>query len=241
LPNRFFKASLGLYVFGSTDGVALLSDDSTLVGQNATLQPRLGFAYKAVEFKQLTVELEAGTYLEVMRTAGDPSRLHGTVGLEVKPWVINLGWAMDQARYYQDFIFSVGVDLGKLLSRLGLIPPLPQYPYGGVFPDPVHLSDAGLGHALDSGWKQRDDNVIHIGLKMPRKIQQKINTAPQDLREFGGDLIEGLRELPGDVRSQSSELIQRTMGVLPLPKTGPEDRREEPKSDAAPAGVGPAR
>jgi hypothetical protein len=215
LPSRFFKASAGLYIFGSTDNTALLSDDTRIVGANMTLQPRFGLSYKMLEYKQLTVQVSAGTYLEVMRTIGDPSRLHGTFALEVKPWILNFGWGIDEARHYQNFIFSAGVDLGKLLSRLKLIPPLPQYPYGGAFPDPTRLSDEGLGHALDSNWKKRDDNVIDIGLRMPGKMREQFKAAPESLKEFGTDFWDGLIELPSDVQGEGVQLWRRGLGLEP--------------------------
>ena len=42
LPNRFFKASAGLYIFGSADNTALLSDDSRLIGVNMTVAAAAG-------------------------------------------------------------------------------------------------------------------------------------------------------------------------------------------------------
>jgi hypothetical protein len=175
----------------------------------------MGLAYKLLEYRQLTVELALGTYLEVMRTDGEPSRLHGTFAFEVKPWVLTFGWGMDQARNYQNFIFSAGVDLGKLFSRLGLIPPLPKYPYGGALPDPFRLSDEGLGHALDSTWKQRDDNIINIGMRMPGKMKERIGTAGEDLKGFGKDVLDGIKTFPSDVTEESIHLWERTMGVKP--------------------------
>lgn len=211
MPNRLFSASADLYIFGPTPNTALLSDDSTLVGVNTTLQPRLGFSYRMMEYKNLTVNLEAGSYLEVMRTEDDATRLHGTIGIEIKPWIFNLGWGLDEARYYQNFIYSAGVDVGRLLKKLDMIPKDPPYPKGGTLPDPSRLSEEGLPHALNSQWKQRDDGAISVGLKMPGKIRDRITNPTDTVRLLGNDLLDSIETIP----EQGIELWRKTMGVEP--------------------------
>ena len=198
LPNRFFRTSADLYIFGSTDNTALLSDDSRLVGVNMTLQPRLGFFYKAVEYRNFAVELSAGTYLEVLRVQDDFSRLHGTMAIEIKPWVLNFGWGLDEARFYQNFIYSAGVDVGKLLRRLDLIPPEPNYAYGGILPNPTRISEDGMPHAFVQEWKPRDDNVFDVGRRMPEKIRDRIRNAPEDIKNLGNDVLNPIEPIPFD-------------------------------------------
>jgi hypothetical protein len=213
LPNRFFKVAAGVYIFGSTDNTALLSDDSRLVGVNMTFQPRLGVSYELVEFKNLTVDLAAGTYLEVLREEGDYSRLHSTVSLEIKPWIFDVGWGLDEARFYQNFIVSFGLDLSRVLRKLGFIPPRPDYPYGGILPSPSHLSDQGLSHALDHNWVQRPDGAIEVGLALPGKIKDRVLSAPEDVQSLVPDFIDTVTHLPGDISGASLDLWRKTMGV----------------------------
>ena len=118
-------------------------------------------------------------------------------------------------------------DLGLLLQDPFLIDQM-------SYSVPVRLSDAGLGHALDSGWKQRDDNVFRIGKRMPRKLQEKLKTAPGDLEHFGRDLIDGITELPGDVTDQSTQLWRRTMGVDPM-SANPTEAKDLESPETAPS------
>ena len=67
----------------------------------------------------------------------------------------DLGWGLDEARFYQNFIVSIGFDLGRVLRKLDLIPPRRDYPYGEALPNPTKLSDQGLPHALDNNWTWR--------------------------------------------------------------------------------------
>jgi hypothetical protein len=173
-----------------------------------------------VEYKELEINLAAGSYLEEMREAGDYARLHGTASLELKPWIFDIGWGIDGARFYQNFVVSAGVDIGKLARKLDLIPPRPDYPYGRLIPSPARESDQGLGHALDGGWVQRDDGVVSVGLKMPGKIRNGVVNAPTSVKQLGHDVVDTISNLPGDISNESLELWRRGQEQFG-PKAGP--------------------
>jgi hypothetical protein len=183
IPNRFFRLGLGLYMLGTTDGVALLSDQDHLVGQRVNFQPRAGVAYTLAEFSEFKAFGYAGSYLELSRVVGTEPRLHGTVGFEMNVWIFNLGWGLDGASKYRNFIFSAGLDVIRLMRKIDMIPPDYQPKQAGWLPDPRGLKDEGLPRPLVTRWKKRSGDqadisaVLKIGKSIPGKIKDKVNSA----------------------------------------------------------------
>lgn len=216
IPNRFFRLGAALYVIGSVPDTALLSNEGRKVGDSVSAQPRVGFSYLAVEYKELTVEVSAGGYVEGMRVVDVPARIHGTVGLEINPWIFSFGWGLDHSRFYRNYIVSAGIDVAKVLRKLNLIPPEKRHPFVGLLPNPLHLSDEGLPRALVRNWKPDAPapNVIDVGLEMPGKVRDHILNAPEGVRALGRDVIDAIGDLPGDIVEEGGALIKRTRKAI---------------------------
>ena len=195
IPNRFFRADFSTFLIGTTTGAALLKDDTILVGQNVTVQPRLGAAYVFCDFKNLTGTVFFGSYYEVSRIENASSRFHKTIGTEVKPWIFTVGFGSDIASDYRDTFFSVNVDLFKVLEQLSLIP-VNKPPHDGFLPNPFFQSDLGLSRPLVRHWVP-DPNAIDpvkTGLAIPAKIEEglglskKIEDLPKALKQEGKEM-----------------------------------------------------
>jgi hypothetical protein len=193
IPNRFFQAGATVLLIGATSGVALLSDESLLVGENVTIQPRIGATYRAAELKELEVKVSAGTYLEVSRIRGTGSRLHVTGGLEVNPWIFNFGWGVDESARYENFIYSAGIDVIRLMRKLDLIPQPWRPPRGGWLPRPTYYSDEGLARPLVAHWVDRHEkNVIQISKELPGKLEEKVRKTGEQVGEGVEAISEGV-------------------------------------------------
>lgn len=178
MPNRFFRAGIGFHILGATDDTALLRDDSVLVGVSPTFHPKLGFSYLALDYPELQVTFNLGTYLETSRIQDVSTRPHLTTSIELVPWIFAFGAGVDAALYYRNYIFSFGLDLVKTLEKLSLIPRGWHPPRGGAFPKIFHQSDEGLPRALTRDWKPHGDaNAIEVGLAIPAKIAEALAPA----------------------------------------------------------------
>ena len=184
IPNRFFRGGFSIKIFGATPGAALLMDDSRLVGQTNSIQPRIGAAYTVAEYKELSVEVSAGTYYEQSRIAGASSRLHATAGLEFNPWIINLGLGMDKSAGYQNLIISAGIDIVRAARKMDLIEREWHAPYGGFLPPPFLLSHVGLPRPINPEWEDHGGStIIEQGKALPEKLESKMKQAGKGIGE----------------------------------------------------------
>ena len=104
------------------------------------------------------------------------NRFHATAGIELKPWVFSLGWGLDSAPNFQNYIVSAGIDLFKVMEKLDIIPTPYHAPRAGVFPKVNYLSDEGLARPLVKEWVSKGPSIdpIDIGLNIPKKVQNKV-------------------------------------------------------------------
>lgn len=190
IPNRYFRADFSTILIGRTPETALLGDQSRRVGEFRTLQPRVGAAYVFADYKELQGTLFGGAYYETPRLSELPGRAHLTAGVELKPWIVTLGWGIDTAREYRNYLVSVGVDLIKVMQKLELVPRGSGVAQNRFFPRPSQLSDEGLARPLVRNWRPGGPPVdaIRAGLELPSKIQQKIESA--------GEAIQGVFSSP---------------------------------------------
>ncbi len=197
IPNRFFRADTSVHLVGTTKHAALLRDNNVLIGQSYTIQPRIGFAYVFADFAEFKGTAFTGAYYEVTRVKQTANRFHKTLGMELKVWVISLGWGYDAATGYQNYMGSLGVDVFKVLAKLKVIPTAISPPRGGWFPDPVYLSDGGLARPLVANWKDTGQNVdpIKTGLDLPSKIGNAIINTPKMLIHAPKEIMSTLESM----------------------------------------------
>jgi hypothetical protein len=185
IPNRIFRFGASLQAIGISSRASLLSDQNRSVGATHTVQPRLGAYYRAIEFKELVLEVMLGSYMEFSRIEGLGVRPHLTAAVELKPWIFILGAGIDFAHTYQNIIYAVGVDVGKLFRKLDLFPPLPHPPYAGFVPSPFRIFDEGLPRPINPSWQPPEgpsQNVIDIGKALPVKVKEKLEDTIQDIK-----------------------------------------------------------
>jgi hypothetical protein len=194
IPNRFFRADLTLHLFTATPRTALVRDEAALVGQRVTLQPRLGVAYVFADFKELKSTLFAGLYFESSRIAGTGDRLHGTLGVEARIWIITVGGGIDFAGGYRNLLVSVGADVFGILARLDVIPKFWTPPSNRMFPHPFKFADDGLARPLVPNWAPgaRDVDPIQVALKIPGKLGQGLRNAESELAQIGKEVADGI-------------------------------------------------
>ena len=194
IPNRFFRADFSTFVIGSTPSTALLADNSVSVGEATTVQPKIGLAYNFIDFKELKGTGFLGSYYETSRIAGVNARLHETTGIEVKPWILTVGWALDYASNYRNYIFSLGVDIFAAMAKLDIIPTAWQPPSAGIAPKPTTFSDEGLPRPIVKNWQSHgpDMNPFKVGLDIPKNIQKKATeigeTVGKTAKEIGNNI-----------------------------------------------------
>jgi len=181
VPNRFFKAAFSLTYIDPIENVALLADESKIVGAFGVLEPRLGSSYILADFKNLKMECAVGTYFEPARIDGESSRLHATFGLDVNPWIINTGVGFDLAQNYQNVMFTIEVDIIRSAIALKLIPPDPVPHYEGFFPPATVISADGLPDGLTHGEVKHVkpinlEDAEKIILKVPEKIREGLDS-----------------------------------------------------------------
>jgi hypothetical protein len=187
VPNRFFRADLSMVFIGRIDGAALLRDDSSLVGQSVTMQPRAGLSYIFAEFEEFRGTSFIGSYFEMSRIEGAPSRLHFTGGVEIKPWILTLGAGVDVAPNYSNIILGIGIDLIKVAQKLAIIPKPYSPPRKGLFPPARKYSDEGLPRGLVEHWRPTgpEMNVIKVIGDIPVRTGKKVEEVKEVLREQG--------------------------------------------------------
>jgi hypothetical protein len=151
IPNRYFSFGVSVIAVGTTENTALLQDQSVTVGNEITLQPRMGMSYILGEYKNLRISTAAGAYYETSRIAGASDRLHGTFSFQVKPWFVNAGIGVDRAEHYNNVFLSVGFDIVRTLRTFNIIPREPVPPLSGFFPPPTRVSADGLPDGLTAG------------------------------------------------------------------------------------------
>jgi hypothetical protein len=176
IPNRFFSAGAGVYFLGATQNTALLGDDSRSIGELVTLQPRVGAEYRWAEFKEFKADLALGTYLVPSRIQNSPTRLHGTFGTSFNLWVVNLGWGIDVAPRYTNYIYTAAIDVLRLFRKLDLIREDWHPPNGGLFPPMTRYSEDGLPRPLVKNWstRKKPTNILEIGKEFPERLQKKV-------------------------------------------------------------------
>lgn len=187
VPNRFFRTDISFFLVGRTGGAMLLRDDTTQVGEKVTLQPRAGAAYIFADFEEFRGTLFGGSYLEMSRIEGRPSRLHFTSGIEVKPWIFTLGFGLDFAPNYSNLLTGIGIDIIRVATKLKIIPKPYSPPRRGLLPDPTGLSDEGLARGLVEHWKPRgpDMNVIKVIREIPDRAEKQVDAAKNALKGTG--------------------------------------------------------
>lgn len=124
IPNRFFRAEVGIRLRGA----------SRLGDAAVNYQPHIGFEYEFVNLRQLRVRSFVGSYLE-------SERLHGTLGIGMDPWIFFVGLAVDAAQGYRNYLFAFGIDVGRIMKKLRIMPSSITAPPNGLFPDPLQISD----------------------------------------------------------------------------------------------------
>jgi hypothetical protein len=187
VPNRIFRADVSMHVVGRTRGAALLRDDTSLVGQNITVQPRAGLAYIFADFEEFRGTSFIGSYLEMTRIDNTSSRLHFTGGVEIKPWILTLGAGLDIAPRYSNVLLGFGIDLIKVAQKLSIIPKPYSPPRKGLLPPAAKLSDEGLPRGLVEHWRPKgpDMNVIKVIGDIPERTERKVEDVKEVLREQG--------------------------------------------------------
>lgn len=183
IPNRFLRADLSLVAYGITPNAALLKDDRTGVGQSLTLQPRLGIAYNLLDFKEFKSTLFYGIYVEYPRIENSPTRLHYTAGIEIKPWVFNIGWGMDYSQGYWNTMAAIGADFIRVFEKLELIPRLPHPMPAGAFPKPDQYLDDGLPETLTRSGKPRGKGIdpLDVGAQLPERFKRRADHLEEDI------------------------------------------------------------
>ncbi len=211
IPNRFFRTDFTLRVVGTTPSARLLRDQRVAVGQNTTFQPHLGAAYVFADFHEFSGTFFLGSYYEHSRIAHSPSRYHGTIGIETKPWVFTTGFAFDLSQHYRNYILSIGVDVFRVFEKVDLIPKIWRAPQAGWFPKPFIFSDEGLSRPMVAEWKPQgpDMDPIKIGLDIPKRLKEKI------IEIGGGGSSQELEPAPEPVKKQGKGKNSRARKLPP--------------------------
>jgi hypothetical protein len=221
VPNRFFKFSSSLHWIGPESGSALLKDETLLVGERITFQPRIGMSYRWIDMRAIRGRLNLGSYIETSRVAGGRTRMHVTGSIEVEPWIVNLGWGFDLAPDYRNIIFSGTVDLGMLAEILRVVPRPKRPPIGGLLPSPYFLSDEGLSRPMVANWVETtedEEDMIEVGRDLPSKVRNRIENPNSSLKAIGKDFIETLETVPSDVDGDKQPLpAKKSQKKLPVP------------------------
>ncbi|MBC7384605.1 MAG: hypothetical protein H7301_00395 [Cryobacterium sp.] len=183
IPNRFFNLGASIVGVGTTENTALLIDESRTVGKAFTLQPRVGASYTIAQYNFVKVSTALGAYYEKSRTEGIPSRLHSTFAFQVNPYFMNVGVGVDKAERYNNFIFSIGIDIVRTVRTIGIIPDEPVPPYKGFWPDPLKKQADGLPNSLTVGEEKEFSgpsaaDVSKIIQNIPQNIENKIKGEP---------------------------------------------------------------
>lgn len=191
IPNRFFSVGFSIAAVGTTKDTALLRDESRIVGEHFTLQPRLGASYVIAQYDHVKISTAVGTYYETPRIDGIPRQLHGTFAFQVNPWFMNLGLGFDRADRYNNVTFSVGVDIVRAARTLKMIPKDSVPPKNGFWPEPLKVEADGLPDALTAGEVKKYSSpsvgdVSTIISEIPKNIENTLKGKPtaSELREL---------------------------------------------------------
>lgn len=201
MPNRFFRGGISLDYIAPSSSVALLRSESNTIGSRPTFQPHLGVSYAAIDLRAIDVQVSLGSYFEMSRTTGEPDRLHLTAGFELKPWVLFFAWGMDLAYGYSSHVFAGGIDVLRLLSRLGALPREYRPPLGGVFPSISHTSDVGLPRFLVRDWEMdprshvRQQSIEAIGDHFRDSLGESLSNTPDELNELGKGFVQDIKDV----------------------------------------------
>jgi hypothetical protein len=174
IPNRFFRGEAGVRWLGAN-----YSDQSV-----PHPKPYLGLEYKFLDLRLLQARLFTGGYYE-------DRRMHSTFGINLDPWVFALGAAVDLARNYRNYLFSVGLDIGRTLKRFKLIPPTVPGPPGGLFPRSFEILDDWLPPRL------QDD---------PENSFQEIGASIRRITNHVGNLEEIIEHQPTVIEDEADAL-----------------------------------
>ncbi len=193
IPNRFFRAGLSVYLYGTSAGTALLRDENISIGSFMTVSPHIGASYQWLELGELKSTLMAGSYIEWTRTNPSAVRPHITLGIELVPWVIILMGAVDIAPGYINFQSGIGVDLLRLFQKLDLVDKTPRPSLGGFLPKINHLSHEGLPRSMvPEGQLSPDMDIdpIQATREIPSRLQKKT-------QEMGRQVLDGIKGKEG--------------------------------------------
>jgi len=185
IPNRFFSLGLSVSAVGTTENTALFRDESRMVGQHFTLQPRFGASYVIAQYDFIKISTAAGTYYESSRTESSPNRVHGTFAFQVNPWFLNVGIGFDRAERYNNSIFSIGIDIVRAARTLKMIPKETVTAITGVWPNPMKVEADGLPDTLTSGEEKEyaSPSVSDVGTiirEIPKNIENTLKGKPLD-------------------------------------------------------------
>lgn len=196
IPNRFFSADATLFLFGPSEGTALIRDDRIMTGQSLVIQPRVGANYVFADYWDVRGTLYAGTYWEFTRISGSRNRLHFTGGVDVKAAIFSLGFGFDLAYGYRNYLYTLGLDPVRTLEWIGILPKIPRPKPVGILPDPRQKSDRGLPRPLVENWEAQQDIEIDA-LETARKI-------PERTMETGKKAVEFIESIPDKVRNSET-------------------------------------
>jgi len=187
IVNRFFRYELDLRFLGPS-----LSSDSPV-----SLQPHLGMEYQFLDLRQFRLNLFSGGYM-------DNVRVHGTLGLGVDVWVFSVNGAADVASNYLNLLVGVGVDVGKVMTKLRIAPPSVPPPPGGIFPNPFEVNDDWLPSRLQDDpansfteigasperWKKRIKDIGKVPSASDGKkvIKDEVDSISDDWEEIKEEL-----------------------------------------------------
>ncbi|MGK5082044.1 hypothetical protein WDW37_01970 [Bdellovibrionota bacterium FG-1] len=184
IPNRFFRAELGVRFIGASEpGVFSIH-----------AQPHLGFEYEFINLRQIQIRLYSGSYLE-------NSRLHGTFGFGLDPWLFSVGASVDVASGYRNYLFAVGLDVGRTLKRLRVAPSTVSAPPGGVFPSPLEVNEDWLPPRLQDDPENSFQDIGPSPDRIKKRIEnmdQIIKDQPKAIEDEAGAFLQDWNDLTGD-------------------------------------------
>ncbi len=178
IPNRLFRAAFSLEWIGAEPNTYFFHEPNLPVGQYDVAQFHLGMTYDVLSMRNLKSTIYSGTYLEAIRTSIS-YRLHGTFGLVVHPWFLNLVFSIDVANQYQNRLINIGIDVNDLLKRLKLLPMDVAPPSAGLLPRPFDTNEDWLPEKIQDH-PEKSFHMIQPGSdafqeKMKKQIDQLLH------------------------------------------------------------------
>jgi|GEM_PF-964563 len=237
IPNRLFRLGTALYFVGKTQGAALLSDNNRLAGESPTVQPRIGANYVWAEFKDLKSDISMGMYLEPSRTAGNAMRFHFTTGLAIDIWILNLGWGIDRAPKYVNYIYTASIDVVRIFRKLDLIAEGWRPPQAGLFYPPFRDSEEGLPRGLVGHWVSRPGtDIFEMSAEFPKRLEEKMKEIGSALDSISGEPV--IPDLAQPLRSSTPPPPAASvapMRVKPKLKSPAKRRKKTKPTSSSPA------